>query len=422
MTKLQEIFWPWKNILTKLSNEIDRNRIIYELKRVANNDFFMRTPLIVRMVIMLMINKKVDIEKAQNISELYLMLLLKNLKFQEGGDDSFTELEPAEHQDYFKDCLKLCQHQIQNKSNVMVIKGVQKNVKNLGQCFETNALGEKLQIPIEFIKTMGIFEYVKDQGEPQLHGLHLSYIEFGCAASFCRTEVNLENELSLITDTERFFAVVTFLGGLFSNNHGISYLTKYMNLCKNFLSLLDHEDCNNSLQKIFKSIIAFKHQGEQLDNITFVPELDAYDNCVCISIKFLRLLMSVMNCSGGKIENFPIHTVEFPVVQNEKYYEVVLQFKELQKGTEVERWHFVFAQKGMLDWEVARHWLNQKQITTMSAKVKSKTQYFPLNQVPSLPDLESAFELYNYLKDGRELCRMIGMVTEGRVPEGIFYR
>ena len=42
-------------------------------------------------------------------------------------------------------------------------------------------------------------------------------------------------------------------------------------------------------------------------------------------------------------------------------------------------------------------------------------------QVPNLSEIKREFELYNYLKDGTELCRMIGLLTKGSIPEGVIY-
>ena len=46
----------------------------------------------------------------------------------------------------------------------------------------------------------------------------------------------------------------------------------------------------------------------------------------------------------------------------------------------------------------------------------------PTFQVPSLSEITRQFELYTYLKDGTELCRMIGLLTRQRVLDGIIYR
>ena len=47
---------------------------------------------------------------------------------------------------------------------------------------------------------------------------------------------------------------------------------------------------------------------------------------------------------------------------------------------------------------------------------------FLFQQVPNISAIRTEYELYTYLKDGTELCRMIGLVSQGRVLEGIVYR
>ena len=44
------------------------------------------------------------------------------------------------------------------------------------------------------------------------------------------------------------------------------------------------------------------------------------------------------------------------------------------------------------------------------------------SQVPDLSNIKTEAELYTYLKDGTELCRMIGIVTKGTVLEKTTYR
>merc|ERR1711936_2332 len=61
------------------------------------------------------------------------------------------------------------------------------------------------------------------------------------------------------------------------------------------------------------------------------------------------------------------------------------------------------------DWLKARDWLMNGKVTRTSAKA------------PCLADLTKEFELYTYLKEGTELCRMNGLVTRGRLP-GPLYR
>ena len=42
--------------------------------------------------------------------------------------------------------------------------------------------------------------------------------------------------------------------------------------------------------------------------------------------------------------------------------------------------------------------------------------------MPSLSEISGQYELYTYLKDGTELCRMIGLLVKQRVLDGIIYR
>ena len=78
------------------------------------------------------------------------------------------------------------------------------------------------------------------------------------------------------------------------------------------------------------------------------------------------------------------------------------------------------------DWEKARNWLKNEKVTRNSAKVRRAPDFQPSlmlsPQVPDLANIKTEAELYTYLKDGTELCRMIGIVTKGTVLERITYR
>ena len=58
------------------------------------------------------------------------------------------------------------------------------------------------------------------------------------------------------------------------------------------------------------------------------------------------------------------------------------------------------------DWVKCRNWLGD--ITPTSAR--------------SVKPVSSERELFLYLKDGTELCRIVGFLTNGKVPEEILYR
>ena len=93
----------------------ERVRIQQELGRVStdSNHYFLRAPLMIRIIIDLIIVRKVNIQNVKNSSEMYLMVKMKNLDFNTNSNTNFTELDPPEDQDYLTDVLKLCQMQMQ---------------------------------------------------------------------------------------------------------------------------------------------------------------------------------------------------------------------------------------------------------------------------------------------------------------------
>ena len=173
------------------------------------------------------------------------MVVLKNLDFQTDKNTNFTELDPPVDQEYLLMLMKLCQAKMQSvedTGNVNTIKGIQRNVKDLGQCFEAKALGETIRIPVIFLKKVGLFEIRKEDGFIYLEAIHLSYLEFCCAASLCRNEVNIKEELSKITDKDRYIAIVTYMAGMFAKNQSIEFLNHCRSLCQNFLHMLGQDE------------------------------------------------------------------------------------------------------------------------------------------------------------------------------------
>ena len=249
------------------SDPNEKPRIQNELDRVStvSNDYFIRTPLMIKILIALVIDKMVDIRKVNNSSDIYLMVLMANLDFHTNQNINFTELDPPEHQEYLVACLKLCQMKIQSIGNrtcvqlIGTIEGIQRNVRNMGQCFVAKALGEIICIPVDFIKKLGIFEYRKDGGAAYLDAVHLSFVEFGCAASICQKGVNIQHELSKIEDKARFKAVVVYMAGIFATNSHIGFLNVCKNLCQNFLHMLENQEQEKSVQDIFSSIRSSLH-------------------------------------------------------------------------------------------------------------------------------------------------------------------
>merc|ERR1719495_932404 len=168
-----------------------------------------------RNVIKLIQMRKVDMKALKSQTDLYLMILLGNLDFHSRKNKGFTELEPPEDHGYLTDCLKIGQHALQNDSQQ--IKGFKKNKRmnndSSTQCFKMKALGENVEIPIEFLLKLGIFDITTDGAEMTLNIIHLSYLEFLAAGSLLRPGVNIREELLKIMSVGRFKAVVMYMAG-----------------------------------------------------------------------------------------------------------------------------------------------------------------------------------------------------------------
>lgn len=141
----------------ELDNE-ERKRINKELERIAcsTNAVFMKQPLMMKNVIQLISENKVDLQKTKNSSEIYLMLLLRNLHFHSEENQAFTELNLPETQDNLLMVLKMCKYKLQGEresETTNTIVGTSRNVKEKGMCFETRLENdETVEIPVEFIK------------------------------------------------------------------------------------------------------------------------------------------------------------------------------------------------------------------------------------------------------------------------------
>ena len=108
-------------MVEKMEDNIgERTRIQQELQRIStkNNEVYFKTPLMLKNIIQLVIEKKVDVKQLKNASEIYLMFSMKNLDFHTDQNTSFTELDPAEHQDFLKLSMMICQDQIQNSEGI----------------------------------------------------------------------------------------------------------------------------------------------------------------------------------------------------------------------------------------------------------------------------------------------------------------
>ena len=243
-----------------LEDTSERERVEQELQRIStkSNEVFFKSPLMLKNIIQLIIERKVDVKDLKCPSEVYLMLAMKNLDFQKDEFTSFLELDPPEDQDYLMMCMVICQQKIQESGegeSINTIEGIQRNVKEKGLCFEKTVFNKRLQIPIDFIKKLGFFDIRKEESKVFLDIVHLSYMEFCCAGSLCREGVNIEEELSKMKDADRYEAITTYMAGLFSQNPSIQFLNTVKHVAQNFLLLLGNDQRETCIQTVFRSIL-----------------------------------------------------------------------------------------------------------------------------------------------------------------------
>ena len=276
--------------------------------------------------------RKVDVTHLKNSAEVYLMFSMKNLDFHTDQNESFTELDPPEHQVYLKWAMMMCQEQLQNSeegTNINTIVGISRNVKGEGLCFEKMILNEKLQIPLDFIKKLGFFDIRKEQGgNVFLDVVHLSYLEFCCAGSLCRKGVNIEEELSKIKDTDRFEAVTTYMAGLFSQNPSINFLNDVKHIAKNFLLLLGNDEREICIQTVFRAIMK-RPQKSQKATIQFsIPDESEF---TLHGSRHILMLVEALKASSDRIKPKPtIREIYIADANDREAVESVFQLIELQ--------------------------------------------------------------------------------------------
>ena len=330
-------------MVEKMEDDIvERRRIQEELERIStrSNEVFFKTPLLLKNIIQLVKEKKVDVALLKNSAEVYLMFSMKNLDFHTDQNTSFLELDPPEDQEYLKMSMMICQQKIQNSEdsgNINTIEGISRNVKDKGLCFEKRAFGKKLSVPLNFLQKLGFFDIRKEGGgNIFLDVVHLSYLEFCCAGSLCREGVNIEEELSKIKDTDRFEAVTTYMAGLFSQNPSINFLQDVKHVAKNFLLLLGNDERENSAQRVFRGIMkrspeSLYKQGDsdQSNSATIQFSISDEGDFTLKGSKHILILVEALRASSDRIKPEPTGHI-IAELNDDDAVESVSQLIELQ--------------------------------------------------------------------------------------------
>ena len=260
MYELLELNDSDREIMVQLmeQNPKDQNRIKLELENVstAGNKHLLKKPLFTKSIIQLSVSRNVDMRKVKNSSQVFLMVVLKNLDYHSEQAQSLTGLDPPEYHQYLNMCFKMCKQKLQTKHDrdINTIRGTSINVVDKGTCFKIDVADEVFQIPIDFLKKLGIFDIHTDGGKLDLRLLHLSYLEFLAAGSLCGDGIAICYELKKIVCDQRYKAVCLYLAGMFAKETGIEFLNVCQNLCENFLELMGNKQQEACLQSVFWSI------------------------------------------------------------------------------------------------------------------------------------------------------------------------
>ena len=302
-------------MVEKMEDNIsERGRVQQELQRIStkSNEVMFKSPLMLKNIIQLVIERKVDVNNLKCPSEVYLMLAMKNLDFQKDEITNFLELDPPEDQDYLMMCMMICQQKIQESEvggSINTIDGIQRNVKVKGLCFEKTVFKERIQIPIAFIKKLGFFDIRKKDSKIFLDIVHLSYMEFCCAGSLCRDGVNIEEELSKIKDADRYEAVTTYMAGLFSQNPTIEFLTTVRHIAENFLLLLGNEKRDACIQTVFRSILKWSpeyvYKLPDRRSSTLILSIPEEGEFTLHGSRHTQLLVEALKASSDRISPHP---------------------------------------------------------------------------------------------------------------------
>ena len=151
---------------------------------------------------------RIQLGEISTASDLFLTIIRGNLNYQNLRNESgFTRL-PAERQDNLKKLFKLCKENLQNNQEGQTEQaGV---IRGTIEDEETWVSASGLDIPLPFLKSVGIFEIPPPSfDELTLTAQHLSFIEFMAAAGILLSS-DFKSELEIEND-ERFKAVSVYI-------------------------------------------------------------------------------------------------------------------------------------------------------------------------------------------------------------------
>ena len=248
---IEELSWEDVETFVKKTTESEelREKILQRLREISrdlNYDI-----LFLKQIVKIAHKGKSQLGEITTATDLFLTIIRGNLDYQNSKTDSgFTRL-PAERQDNLKKLFKLCKENLQNNQEGQTEQaGV---IRGTIEDEETWVSDSELDIPLPFLKSVGIFEIPPPSyDELTLTAQHLSFIEFFAAAGILLSLDDIMSELQKIKNKFRFKAVSVYISELLrKDDSSASGLLKNF---QRFLKLTNSEldDCQ---QRLYTAVI-----------------------------------------------------------------------------------------------------------------------------------------------------------------------
>ena len=212
-------------------------------------------------------------------------------------------------------------------------------MEDVGECFEVDEFSETLQIPVELIRKLRIFEFTLGGERASVQATHRSFLQFSCALSLALNGGDLQYELSEIKERSTYIAVVLYMAGLFSNSANSCTV---LNTLKQVCGQTGDQERRRRLHAVFESITSHGSRLFALEGIEVHITLTSGEKLKTNS-KVTNLLVQVMRASGEKV-SLTLKRVILPRVNEDEWDDIesVLNFIDLlQTKPEEERMEVV---------------------------------------------------------------------------------
>ena len=199
-------------------------------------------------------------------------------------------------------------------------------MEDIGECFEVDEFSETLQIPVEFVKKLRIFEFTRDGERSSVQSTHKSFLQFSCALSLCLNGGDLQYELSEIKERNTYIAVVLYMAGLFST---CATSCKVLNTLKQVCGQTGEQERRRRLHAVFESITSRGSRLFALEGIEVHITLTSGEK-IKTNSKVTNLLVQVMRAAGEKV-SLTLKRVILPSVNEDQWDDIesVLNFIDL---------------------------------------------------------------------------------------------